>query len=638
MTTKNWFGGKHREYKWLLLVLLAPLAVFLQLGGHEFLGYDDPSNIYQNPHLVDFSLDNLLYFWQGPYLRLYIPLTYNFWLLLAKLSQLLNSADGTPTNPHLFHLANLLVHLGATTLLFLILRELLDNVRAAAVGAVLFAIHPLQVEPVAWASAMKDLLSGFWSLLALWQYLRYCRAPEKGQQIGHYLSATLALALALLAKPSAVMVPLMAGLLGGLLLKRPWRRVLGELSPWLLCAVPVIMVTSQAQAWVAHVYKPPIWQRFLIAGDALSFYLAKLLLPLNLGPDYGRLPELVLTKEWVYLTGIIPYLLALVLFWKLPRPGLTAAGLFLLPLLPVLGLQPFAFQAISTVADRYLYLAMLGPALAAALMYSHYQRQKIFALLLVALLVLLAGQSAIQTRYWKNPFVFEAHAIQVNPQSWNAYLRYGVSQSLDNHKEDALASLKQALVIKPDFADAYYNLGVVYSDLGQKEQALAAYQQTLYLSPGNVPAALGLGDLYRESGQYDRAIMYYRIAVDNDPTQAEYHVRLGESYALAAREREALGSFRQAIALQPNYAEAHYRLGAIYQQRREYDQAITSYRTVLQLRPDSAESYNNLGIIFQEQGKVTEAAASFQQAIAISPGLASAAANLKLLQQMHGTK
>lgn len=291
MMPNNWLNGKRQVSFWLLLALLVPLLVFLQVGWHDFLGYDDPSNIYQNPHLVDFNLKSLLYFWQGPYLRLYIPLTYNFWLVLAKLSQLLNFGDGAAPNPHLFHLANLLVHLGGTALIFLIIQELLDNAPAAAVGALLFAIHPLQVEPVAWASAMKDLLSGLLSLLAIWQYIRFCKATKKNQRIGNYLLAILAFAMALLAKPSTVVVPLMAGLVGWLVLKRQWHRVLIELSPWLLCTVPVVMVTMQAQAWVAHVYKPLIWQRFLVAGDTISFYLTNYSCRLTWGQTTAASPS-----------------------------------------------------------------------------------------------------------------------------------------------------------------------------------------------------------------------------------------------------------------------------------------------------------------------------------------------------------
>lgn len=566
----NW---KHRESAWILLLVFAPLAVFLQVGGHEFLAYDDPINISQNPRVTNFSLANLLYFWREPSLGLYIPLTYNFWLLLAKLSQLLTRGGGESVDPQLFHLANLLVHLGGTTLVYLILRDLLNNGRAAVLGALLFAIHPVQVEPVAWASGMKDLLSGFWSLLALWQYLRCCRAREKSRRIGHYLLATLALLLALLAKPAAVAVPLLAGLVGWLLLERPWRRVLLEIAPWLLGVVPVIMLTTGAQPLAAQVYQPPIWQRFLIAGDAISFYLYKVLLPFSLGPDYGRLPQLVLTQGWIYLTGTAPYFLAGVLLWKAPRSWLATAGLFLAPLLPVLGLLPFAFQEVSTVADRYLYLAMLAPALALALIWSQYQRQRFFRLLVVLILVLLTVKSTIQTSYWRDTLVFSTHALEVNPKSWNSYLRKGVAEYLGNHQSEAIVAFKQALALKPDFSDALYSLGVVYGDQGQNEQAVALFNQVLRGDPANVPAALGLGDIYRKSGRYDQAIDYYRIAVASELGRAEYLVSLGECYAGAGRDPEAIASFQQAIAAQPDYTEAYTRLAALYQKRREYDKA-----------------------------------------------------------------
>ncbi|NTV13179.1 MAG: tetratricopeptide repeat protein [Desulfobulbaceae bacterium] len=574
MTAKTWNTEKQREFIGILLLLMVPLLVFLQVGWHDFLGYDDPINIYQNPRVTTFSVANLLYFWQGPSLGLYIPLTYNFWMLLAKLSQLLTpGGSGEPMAPQLFHLTNLLVHLGGTTLVFMILRNLLNNARAAAVGALLFAIHPVQVEPVAWASGMKDLLSGFWSLLAIWQYIRFCRAPEKSGRIGHYLLAILSLALALLAKPAAVIVPLLAGLVGRLVLERPWRLVLSELSPWLLCVAPVVAVTALAQPASAHIYQPPIWQRFLVAGDAISFYLWQLFLPLNLGPDYGRLPEWVLNHNWVYLTGTAPYALAGIMIWKASRWWLAGVGLFIAALLPVLGLQPFAFQEVSTVADRYLYLAMLGPALAVALTWSQYQWQKTCQLLVLVFLALLTVKSTIQTKYWKNSFIFSTHAIQINPQSWNSYLRYGIAEYLANHRTEAIAAFNKALAIKPDFVDAHYSLGVVAWDQGRTDQALAFFNQALALDPTNVPTALGLGDIYRKSGRPSQAIRYYQIAVGSELDRAEYHVNLGVCNAEVGEEEAAIANFLKAIAMQPDYPEAHYRLRALYQKRQEYGKA-----------------------------------------------------------------
>jgi len=574
LTKKYSIDGKHRECLGMLLVILAPLVVFSQVGGHAFLGYDDPINIFQNPRVTEGSLANLLYFWQGPALGLYIPLTYNFWLVIAKLTQLLGlSGSGEILSPILFHLANLLVHLGGTTLVYLILRELMDHGPAAIAGALLFALHPLQVEPVAWASGMKDLFSGFWSLMALWQYLRFCQEKRKPRRTTHYLLGFLALLLAMFAKPTAVMVPLLAALLGWLMLARPWRQVFIELTPWLLCVIPVVILTNRAQALAITVYQPLLWQRFLVAGDAVSFYLYKLLLPLNLGPDYGRLPELVLTQWWIYLTGTLPYLLAGVLLWKGSRPNLAAAGLFVAPLIPVLGFLPFAFQEVSTVADRYLYLAMLGPAVGLALLWQQFQKQQTCRLSVAFMLVFLAITSTLQTSCWKNSLAFSSKAIKMNPRSWYSFLRYGIAQYSANHPEEAIRAFNQALAIKPDFTDALYGLGSVYYEQGNDEQAVAMFNKVILIDQVNVPAALGLGDIYRKNGRCDLAIRYYLIAVTSELDRAEYHVSLGECYAALGRDTEAITNFQAAIATQPDYSAANSQLAAIYEKRREFDKA-----------------------------------------------------------------
>jgi hypothetical protein len=171
-----------------LLLIIIVLAVFARSYRYEFLNYDDGLNVFENPHVKQFDLS---YFWKKPYEGMYIPLTYNLWAFQAKLAKIppAESAE-IELKPHVFHTTNIIVHLLSMLVVFSILRILVRNDWAACAGALLFAIHPVQVEPVVWVTGLKNVLSGLLSLLAIWQYLSYAslnspRTASAGRLKGH---------------------------------------------------------------------------------------------------------------------------------------------------------------------------------------------------------------------------------------------------------------------------------------------------------------------------------------------------------------------------------------------------------------------------------------------------------------------
>jgi hypothetical protein len=228
----------------VLLLLVVTLAVFWSVHSHEFVLWDDNKTIYDNPALRSCTLDHLLRFWRAPHMELYIPFTYMLWAVTAAVSRWVTPqpTGGALLDPHLFHSLNLLVHLLNVLVVWRIVRLLLGRTWreghspahgptrgrmewAACSGALLFAVHPLQVEAVAWVSGFKDVLCGGLSCVAIWQYLWYASgsgeaapsdqpSPDKAlRPLGHYGLATGAFVLALLAKPTAVVVPVVAWLL-----------------------------------------------------------------------------------------------------------------------------------------------------------------------------------------------------------------------------------------------------------------------------------------------------------------------------------------------------------------------------------------------------------------------------------------
>src|SRR5213595_393313 len=244
---------------------------------HGFLFWDDRAFIAENPLIAHPSAASLLALWTTPLHDLYAPLTYTLWGLLAAVFG---------PKPWAFHLTNVALHTLNAALVFAVLRRLVteDDGRAALAGALLFAVHPLQTEAVAWASETKDLLSALFALAAIRAYLLF---RERGDR-RVYVAASIAFACALLAKPSAVATPAIVLVLERTLRRRSWGDSLGWLGPWFLgaaafaAASAIIQPASDVLPWV-----PPLWLRPAVALDTLGFYVRKLVFPLDLVPDYG---------------------------------------------------------------------------------------------------------------------------------------------------------------------------------------------------------------------------------------------------------------------------------------------------------------------------------------------------------------
>lgn len=544
----------YKKFIPVALLLLVTAAVYLQVCGHRFLAYDDPVNVYENPYVYRGEVADFGHFWKTPHERLYIPVTYNLWTLLAKVARWLPPDARGHLNPGVFHAANLLLHLLNTLLVYLILRRLLKDERSALVGALLFALHPVQVEPVAWVTGLKDLFSAFWGLLALHQYLLHCEIDNQGRRLDrHYLQAAMFFLLAMLAKPTGMVMLGMAALTGHLLLGRPLARVLRELAPWGLLALVVLVITRFSQTLSSDNFEPLLGQSFLIGGDAVSFYLGKLLWPFGLGLDYGRAPQYVLAQDWIWCTGLAPYLLAGLLIWKGRRPWLFAGGVFLIGLAPVLGFISFDFQRFSTVADRYLYLALLGPAFAVGLFFAAC-RQKAMKVGLVALLVVLGVKSFVQAGYWRDGFTLYEEALRVNPTSWLAHNNLGLEYLRNDQPEKSAEFFHKAIQDRPLNAKSYNNLATALLALNRPGEAIVNLRKALELAPDSHRIAFNLGVAYRQIGALPEALAALQRAASRKPDFAEAYNEIGITYTLLGKSTEAAAAFARAGEIGPGEA------------------------------------------------------------------------------------
>jgi protein O-mannosyl-transferase len=398
----------------------------------------------------------------------------------------------------------------------------------------------VQVEPVCWVTGLKDVLGGLLMLTAVWTFLLFREAQNEDRSQRRiavvYALASGVYVLSLLAKPAAVAVPLIAAALDHWALRRPLRSTAALLGPWLALALPLVFVTHGAQP-VSSAVITPLWSRPLIAGDALAFYVWKLALPLDLAFDYGRTPRYVLAHAWGYLTWVAPAaLLAGAWLHRRKRPLLlAAAGVFVAALLPVSGLVPFSFQRFSTTTDRYLYVALLGPALALAWLLDRLGTFRAMAVCGV-LLALLGAVSSLQTLYWKTDVSLCRHAVRVNPRSTVAHGNLGKVLLGQDRIEEALVPLQTDVRLVPDDPERHYNLGIALARLGRPDEAIREYREAIRLMPDHVSAYNNLGVLFLRAGRYTQASAQFREVLRRDPSQPIARANLDLAVRRMARE------------------------------------------------------------------------------------------------------
>lgn len=536
----------------LILVLFVTVLVFGQVVSHDFLSWDDDVFLYQNPHTQPPTFESLKAYWTAPYAHLYAPVTYTAWWMLARTFGTPGRGGEWVVPPAVYHTASLLAHLAVVTVAYLLLLLLVENPWAAGVGAFFFALHPLQVESVAWASELKDLLSGLFGLLAVLLYVR----GRQQQRLALYLLATGAFVLAILSKPNVVALPLLAIVVDWLLLKTPSRRALAGIAPWLAIAAAHTLLTRLVQP-PSPALVLPLWQRVFVAGDSLAFYLGKLALPLHLTADYGRMPAVVVGHWWRYATWLVPALLLALAIVARQRSRWALPGLlwFSLALLPVLGLMPFDFQQYSTVADHYAYLALFGPALALAGLSLHLKR--FYPRLgVVLILVLLASQSALQTISWDNNLVFWQYTMQVNPQSFLAHNNLGATYQLRGQLRQAAEQFELALRLHPDDPDTTVNLGLLKAQLGDTARAKELLEKGLKLRPGDPKALQMLGIMGIHDKDYDGAISHLQTLLDLEPQNVSARYQLALALLGQGRKAEARSQLEEVLKEAPQFAPA----------------------------------------------------------------------------------
>jgi tetratricopeptide (TPR) repeat protein len=651
------------------LIALAALLAYLPSLSGGFVWDDDL--LLTNNYLIKAS-DGPHRFWCTTEAKDYWPVSNTTFWIEWRLWEM---------NPTGYHVSNLILHVVESLLIWTILRKL--SIPGAFWAAVIFAVHPVNVESVAWIAQRKNTMAMLFFLLSVLWYLKaethtasasMALAPSHGgpwERVSMEISSPLAtrhsplwywlslaaFVLAMLSKGSAAVLP-------ALLLGIAWwmrssetvpvlestkmakkmglspyiRRDLLRTTPFFAVAVVLacLNVWFQTHGSGEVIRTAGFAERLLGAGCAVWFYLYEALLPINLAPIYPQWHiQIGNPLWWLPLSAVLIIAAALWTYRETRvRPLLFAWGFFCVALVPVLGFTDVLFMRYSLVADRYQHIAIIGViALAAAGFSAWRQRTRagthgaatVVAIAAVGVLAFLTWR---QNERYRDEIALYQATLDKNPNSWIANYTLGFALVEKGRLEDAVEHFEKALQLKTDFPEAHNNLGAVLARTGRPGDAIEHFRQALRSRPDYVEARINLGAALVQTGRFPEAIRQYEQVLLLRPDDVGALYNMGNVLAQTNRLQEAIDLYKQALRLKPDYSQAANNLGIALVKLGRLQEAAEYFQQALVLKPDNPEALYNLGNILFRTGRLPEAIARYERALQLNPEYLEAHRNL----------
>lgn len=580
----------------MTILIVATVVAYLPAlrGGFVF---DDELYVSNNPTLH--STDGLRAIWLHPAATTqYYPLVFTTYWIEYRLWGL---------NPLGYHATNIVLHAANTLLVWSVLCHL--GVPGAVFATGIFALHPVHVESVAWITERKDVLSGMFYLLAVMTWLRFFATRRWRSYV---LSVALFLC-ALLSKSMTCTLPLTLLLVAWWTEGRQWRRKIAPVLPFLVISVGLGLVTMWRESLFHSpaTATPPLapLQRGLVAARALWFYAGKLLWPVNLMALYPRW-QVDVNAAWQYAFVVGAIAVPLILWLARSRFGkgpLVAVLFFAITLGPASGLLRFDFQRLSYVADRFQYLASLGP------------------------IALLTAVLATSSERWRTLRSWAAHVVAalvlcaLGLLTWEHARVYADEETL----------WRDTIVKNPGAASGHYNLGLLLLDQGKLDEAIQQFAAAVAIDPQYSQAHLNWGVAADRRGELDEAMAQYRAELEVNPASAHARNNLATVLFRLGQVDEALEQFAIAARADPSYAEAQNNWGLALALQGRTDEAVERYVAALRINPDLADAHKNLGVALVKKGALHEALGHLQKAVRLNPRDNDARAQLDAVMRLR---
>lgn len=565
----NFIQKRRLECIICLFLAASSLLIYYQSTQHDFVTYDDELYVIKNPHIkAGLTSESTIWAFTTGYAANWHPLTWLSHMLDFQLYSL---------NPMGHHWTNLQIHIVNTVLLFLFLKWVTGTIWRSAFVSVLFAVHPLHVESVAWVSERKDVLCALFWILSMWAYVGYVRQPKKTR----YLLLLMLFTLGLMSKPMIVTLPFVLLLFDFWPLSRfqvmvykhqvstfkVFVRLVWEKFPLFVLAAISCFITffvQQHGGAVASIESFPLKARVANAIVAYTSYIVKLIWPLNLVVLYPL-------REWnpgqVLISGVLLMFLSALAVRTWRRCPYLSMGWFwyLGTLVPVIGLVQVGAQS---MADRYTYIPSIGLFMIVSWGVTDISakwrwHRSIVILFSGVALVSLTICAWFQVGYWKNGITLFKHTVEVTHNNSMAYC--GLGRALDRHEkyDDAIKNYVKALELNPNYAEAHYEIGVTLEKQGNSIEALRHYFEALQIKPNYAKVHNNIGVILSGQGKIEDAIYHYKKALQIDPNYPVAYYNLGVIFSNHGKIKDAILQYRNVLRLSPNMTQALYRLSWI---------------------------------------------------------------------------
>ncbi len=533
----------------VIIFIVITFGMYSSSLKNSFVYLDDDQLILANPTVQEItpaSISRALTTYDP---ELYIPLT----LFSYQIDHLIGGLD-----PMIYHLSNLILHTMNALLVAWLLFILTKQKWVSVLCGILFAVHPLSTEAVAWASARKDVLSTFFFLLSLISYLRY-RESGSGKD---YATSIFLFAFALMAKVQVIILPVLLLLIDHLQKRKVDFESLKEKIPHFAVAIifGIIAIIGKTQSFDAA----PLSDRVLIAMRSTTFYLQKLLIPSNLSVFYPYTDPVRITNIDIALSLIIVIGLIMIIAytWKKKRSIAFGLGFFLLALAPTF--SNFNKGQGSTdyfyASDRYAYVAMIGILYLLAIAFKYFwdrsNNHRNGALIIVMIICIGFGLlSHKQSLVWRNSQSLFENAMAYSEDYYLPHSKLGSVYWIEGRMDEAEEMFNKSIELNPTAA-AHYNLGIIHMERNDVDGAIEQLKRAIYLQPDHTAAHFNLGYLAFENQWYEEAFSSYSKVVEVDPTDVEALVSLSASAIKIAKFEDAYIALEKVFYLDPSNPEA----------------------------------------------------------------------------------
>lgn len=612
-------------YGALTIIILLIYKLYSESLKNGF-AFDDVVWIINNELIRDFSWEGIKAIFSNFNGINYAPIT-------DLINSVLYQFDGS--NPTVFHKGSLFFHLLNVVLVFVFILSLNKKWYLAAIIALFFGIHPMQVESVAWVSGGSNLYSATFFLTSLIFYLFYLKEKEKR----FYFLSLFFFMVSLLSKSAVIMLPVVLIFIDYFKERKITLSVLLEKAPYFVISLGFgilsIYLRSTGVAFKHMDYT--ILERIVFACYGFVTYIIKILLPFKLSAFYPYPSDGITLQYYLYpilLLGILVLTIYSRRFSK--RILLFSMGFFAATIFVVLQLFPTS-QAI--IADRYIYLASIGifHLMGEGIVFLWNKKNKFIALAFLGVFtVLFSVKTNTRCMVWNDNLSLWSDVISKYDNVQQAYYSRGHHYMSENKYEEAIEDYTDAIKYNPDYIEAYINRGNAFMEYKQYELALIDLSKAVEIDSKNINAYIHRGNVYLEMKKYQEAYDDFSKVITINPQYEEAYINRGNALKYLNKFDEALRDYQSAIDLHSKTTKAYFNRGTLYLKIKDYNKAQNDLIKAIELNPNYEKAYNNLGSAYTKQKKYSEAIAVYSKLIEINPGHATAFFNRGIAKYYSG--